>query len=543
LLGSSCEPRPCFNASNNQEDAPVNDPVFPAHIEASAALTPLYLNLVVSDAETAEALLEHEEGRPRGQFALTALKVGVLALRAARGTVDAAAVRGESERLLALLGERLEKHRELVDSIVGRTLANYFDPRSGQFSDRVARLVAEDGELAAVIQRKVTDASRGIDEILATHLGEHSPLLALLAPGEGNQLVSSIRASIDNTLKAQSDVVLAQFSLDNENGALRRLLGELTARHGDLQKALADQVEAVVDEFSLDNEDGALSRLVGQVQKAQQQITSEFSLDNQGSALSRLARLFNDHYETQRQQAQGFQDRVLQILERIDARRAEQARSTTHGRLFEEAVGEAVRRLVQPAGDVLECVSSTTGNIPRNKTGDFVITLSDDCAAPGARIVVEAKEDASYRLHTTLAEADVARTNRGAGICVFVHSKKTVPAGLEPLSRHGENLVVVWDADDEVTDVVLFAAVTCAKALSVRTGRRSRAEAASMQKIDAAIAAITKQIEGFDEIRTSAQTVNSAALRIDNRARIMAEQITRQTETLVEHVEALKSEA
>lgn len=61
-----------------------------------------------------------------------------------------------------------------------------------------------------------------------------------------------------------------------------------------------------------------------------------------------------------------------------------------------------------------------------------------------------------------------------------------------------------------------------------------------MQKIDAAIAAITKQVEGFDEIRTSAQTVNSAVLRIDNRARIMAEQITRQTETLVEQVGALK---
>jgi hypothetical protein len=521
----------------------MNEPVFPAHIEASAALTPLYLNLVVSDAETAEALLQHEEGRPRGQFALTALKVGVLALRAARGTVDATAVRGESERLLALLGERLEKHRELVDSIVGRTLANYFDPRSGQFSDRVARLVAEDGELANVIQRKVADASRGIDDVLAAHLGERSPLLALLAPGEGNQLVASIRASIDNTLKAQSDAVLAQFSLDNENGALRRLLGEMTARHGDLQKALAEKVEAVVDEFSLDNEEGALSRLVGQVQKAQQQITSEFSLDNQGSALSRLARIFNDHNETQRAQAQGFQDRVLRILERIDARRAEQARSTTHGRVFEEAVGEAVRQLVQPAGDVFEWVSNTTGNIPRCKTGDFVITLSDDCAAPGARIVVEAKEDASYRLHSTLVEADAARSNRGAAICVFVHSRKTVPPGIEVLSRHGQNLVVVWDADDEATDIVLLAALACARALSVRAGRRSSVEAASMQKIDTAIAAITKQVEGFDEIRTSAQTVNSAAQRIDNRARIMADQITRQTETLVEQVGALKSES
>jgi acetolactate synthase small subunit len=386
----------------------------------------------------------------------------------------------------------------------------------------------------------VVDASRGIDEVLAAHLGAGSPLLTLLAPGEGNQLVASIRASIDNTLKAQSDAVLAQFSLDNENGALRRLLGELTARHGDLQKALAEQVEAVVDEFSLDNEEGALSRLVDQVRKAQQQISSEFSLDNEGSGLSRLARLVNEHYETQRRQAQGFQDRVLQILERIDARRAEQARSTTHGHMFEEAVGEAIRRLVQPAGDVFEVVSNTAGNIARSKKGDFVVTLSDDSAAPGARIVVEAKEDASYRLNNTLDEAEAARSNRVAGICLFVHSKKTAPAELEPLARYGQTLVVVWDADDELTDIVLFAALTCAKALSVRAGRRSTAEAASMQKIDAAIATITKQIEGFDEIRTHATTVSNAVEKIDRRARIMAEQITRQSETLVEQLGALR---
>jgi len=521
----------------------MNDPVFPAHIESPTALTPLYLNLVVSDAETADALAEHAEGRPRSQFALTALKVGVLALRAARGSVDAAAVRGESERLLALLGERLEKHRELVDSIVGHTLANYFDPRSGQFSDRVARLVAEDGELATLIERKVADASRGIDEILAGHLGERSPLLALLAPGEGNQFVASIRASIDSTLKAQSETVLSQFSLDNEGGALRRLLGELTARHGDLQKDLASKVEAVVDEFSLDKEDSALSRLVGQVQKAQQQIASEFSLDNEGSALSRLARLVDQHNKTQRSEAQVFQEHVLTLLERMDARRTEQARSTAHGHVFEEAVGEAVRRFVQPAGDRVENVSDTTGIVPRSKKGDFVIALSDDCAAPGARIVIEAKEDASYRLARTLDEADEARNNRAAGICLFVHSKKTAPAGIPAFARHGHNLVVVWDAEDEVNDIVLQAALTCAKALSVRTARRSSVEDASMQRIDQAIAAITKQVEGFEEIRTSANTVCNAAEKIDRRARIMAEQITRHTETLVEQVGALKGAA
>jgi hypothetical protein len=364
-----------------------------------------------------------------------------------------------------------------------------------------------------------------------------------LHPGESNQLVASIRASVDNTLKAQSDAVLAQFSLDNEQGALRRLVGELTARHGDLQRALAERVETVVEEFSLDNEDGALARLVNHVQKTQQQIASEFSLDNHASGLSRLAKLVSQHSEAQREEAQAFQQRVLAILERIDVRREERARSTTHGRVFEDAVGAMLRRLAEPAGDLVETVSDTTGAIARNKKGDFLITLSEDCAAPGARIVVEAKEDASYRLAGTLDEADEACANRGAGLCLFVHSRKTAPATLEPFARHGHTLVVVWDADDERTDVVLRAALACAKALSVRAARRSSLEAASMQRMDEAIASITKQVEGFEEIRTSAATAGNAADRIEKRARIMGEQITRHAETLVTQVAALKTGA
>jgi hypothetical protein len=507
----------------------------------AAAGTPLYLNLVVGDADVIDALSEHPEGRARTQFAQTALKVGVLALRAARGTVDSAALRSESERLLALLGERLDKHRHLVDTELGRTLSAYFDPRSGQFSDRVQRLVADDGDLAAVIQRKFADMNRALDELLTSHLGERSPLLALLAPGEGNQLVASMRASLEQALRAQADAVLAQFSLDNEGGALRRLLAELSTTHGDLQKALADKVDSVVDEFSLDRKDSALSRLVEQVREAQQKISSEFSLDNHGSGLSRLTRLVAEHHDTQRDQSVKFQHQVLEILQRIDVRRAEQARSTTHGRVFEEAVGEAVRRIAQPAGDVFECTAATTGNIPRCKKGDFVVTLGADSAAAGACIVVEAKEDASYRLAPTLAEADEACRNRAAGLCVFVHSKKTAPADVPPFGRYGNTLVVVWDADDESSDVALMAALAAAKALCVAGARKSAVETASVQAIDAAIAAITKHIEGFEEIRASASHIGASAQKIDHRARIMAEQITRHTETLAEHVGAFRA--
>jgi hypothetical protein len=267
---------------------------------------------------------------------------------------------------------------------------------------------------------------------------------------------------------------------------------------------------------------------VKQVDKAQSRISSEFSLDNASSGLSRLSRLIQDAAKDQRDQAQGLQDKVLELLTRIDTRRQEQERSTTHGLVFEEAVGEALKGIMASSGDVVTNVGTTAGLIPRNKVGDFTVTLSDDCAAPGAVIVVEAKEDASYGLSDMLSEAQEACRNRGAGICLFVVSKARAPADLPTFERHGQTVVVVWDAKDPATDIVLKAGLSCAKALSVRAARRSATETASVQILDKAIGAIRKQMEGFDEIRTSATTVESAGKKIGSRAQIMQEQIIRQ---------------
>ena len=75
--------------------------------------------------------------------------------------------------------------------------------------------------------------------------------------------------------------MLREFSLDNKDGALARMIGELTNNHGQLTEALEKKIDAVVDEFSLDKEDSASSRLVRNVDRAQSTITREFSLDDE----------------------------------------------------------------------------------------------------------------------------------------------------------------------------------------------------------------------------------------------------------------------
>ena len=195
--------------------------------ESPGIVEPIYLHLSVTDPETIAALSEASEGRDRQELALTALKIGILSLKAARGTVDGAAIRQEGERLLGTLEERLVKHRELMDESLGGTLRSYFDPASGAFTERVQRLLRHDGELATVIGSQVDSARRTLDELLARHLGDESPLRTLLSPEEGNTFIAAVRGQVQQALEVQSEAIAHEFSLDLPDSALSRLVREL----------------------------------------------------------------------------------------------------------------------------------------------------------------------------------------------------------------------------------------------------------------------------------------------------------------------------
>jgi hypothetical protein len=158
--------------------------------------------------------------------------------------------------------------------------------------------------------------------------------------------------------------------------------------------------------------------------------------------------------------------------------------------------------------------------------------LGADSHARGARIVIETKEDASYTLKRALAELDEARKNRQAGVGLFIHSKRTAPTGLRPLRRYGNDIVIVWDSEEEASDVVLEAGLAIAKWICIHEKRESEKAEADAREIEAAIHAIDKQLEGFEEIRVKTTTIKNAADAIDGRARIMGEQIRKKLAVL-----------
>lgn len=501
----------------------------------------LPLELEVRDREMIRSLMEYAEGECRNQYALEALKIGMVALRHVGGQVSADLIQRESARLVADMQQTLDQHKQVIHRQIEDKLKEYFDPKSGRFSERVQRLVAHDGELAMMIRTLVDGENSLVSRTLVGHIGPSSPLMKQLDPQQSEGLLAVLRRTVDEQLAAQRDHVLAQFSLDNKNGALARLLSELTNKHGDLNKDLQAKIDEVIKEFSLNEENSALSRLVRNVDAAQRTITQEFSLDSERSCLSRMKRELTELLALAEKKNLAFQEEVKVSLAKIITVREEAERSTRHGIAFEDAVCEFLARETQPAGDMTIPTGHMVGLIKNCKVGDCVVELGPDSPAPGAKIVVEAKEEQGYSLAKAREEIETARKNRGADRGVFVFSKKTAPGAIQTFQPFGNDIFVVWDADDPTTDVYLKAGILTARALSYRTMRQSAEQQVDFEIIDKAILDIEKRAGNLEEVRKCAETIKSSSDKILDRVRIDREALEKQVGVLRERVTDLQA--
>jgi len=501
----------------------------------------LPLELTVTDAEVITELNAKQEGRERHEYALGALRLGVLALRQARGQIDAGTLRREGERLLGDVQLALSEHRTHLDRTLVGTLKDYFDPKDGRFNERVERLLKKDGELETLLSRKVTAADSEMCRTMGALVGKDSPLFKLLSPGESNEFLKSLHAAVSKELEFQRMQVLREFSLDHKEGALSRLARELTDKNGQLRTDLQTRIDALVKQFSFDDEQSALSRMSRTVATTNEAIARHLTLDDEKSALYRLRRELMELLVQHAKCNQDFQSEVRATLEAMQARREEAAASTRHGGDFEVAVFEVVQSESQRLRDVATAVGNSTGLIKNCKKGDAVVELGAESAAPGAKVVVEAKEDASYDLTTSLKEIETARQNREAESGLFVFSKKTAPAGLEPLARYGNDVIVVWDADDFASHTHLRLGLSVARALCTRKALERSSLDVDFTAIDAALLEIAKQVKELDEIRTWTETIRNNGQKIIDRLRISREKLEKQGEVLTERVADLKA--
>ena len=128
-----------------------------------------------------------------------------------------------------------------------------------------------------------------------------------------------------------------------------------------------------------------------------------------------------------------------------------------------------------------------------------------------------------------------------AGVGLFVHSRRTAPAGLETLARYGNDIVVVWDAEDETSDAHLKAGFMAATALAVRARMENAERTADFQAIAKSLTEIQRQVKYLDEIRTWSGTIKNSAEKVIDRVERMQKALEGELENLGQQVEQLKN--
>ncbi|HEY4014158.1 MAG TPA: hypothetical protein VGM06_12525 [Polyangiaceae bacterium] len=479
----------------------------------------LVLTLEVRDPEVLAELRRYTDAAERDRHALAALRVGFLALRAAAGQIDAASIREAGQNLIAEVRELLSTRATETTERISSALTQYLDPQSGLLPQRLQALVREDGELERMLRAHVGADDSILARSLATHLGEGSPIFKLLSPTDANGLRAQLGKTLEQALADQNQYILREFSLDHKGSALARLFAE----------------------FSLDDDKSALSRLSKMLASTSEQIGKNLTLDDEASALARLKR---ELLGTIDQIARGnveFHAQVREALARLDTRKKSDANTPRHGVTFEERLGALLSEEAQRLGDLHEATGDTTGVIKQCKKGDHVIELAADSAAAHARIVWEAKEKQGYSLRSALEEIDEARRNRRAQVGVFVFSRKTAPEGLELLQRYGSDVVVVWDADDPMSDLTMRAAYSLARALVVREHRTDQESQEAIAEIELAARGVERQMGFLSEVRRWAETVKGHGEKIVDRTGRMMEELKQDVARLDAQVAQMRS--
>lgn len=501
----------------------------------------LHLDLWLHDPDLVQPLLEYPDGRERDEFIRRALRIGLLALHQAQARIDTDCVRREGEHFISQLGNYLSTFQDRIGNELTTTLKNYLDPQDGRFVERVERLVRDGGDLESVMRTQTEVAKSTLQKSLDTYLGVDSPIARLLTPNESNALLAALHETVNSLVANHLSQVLHEFSLDNREGVLVRLIEEINTRNGRLSGDLQSTVQTMTQEFSLDKADSALNKLIQRMENTQQQVKAEFTLDNKDSALSRvraeLAEITNAH----RADSSNFQQQVLTALAAMQARKEERRNGVQHGKDFEGAAYALIETACLNAGDIVDFVGHRTGQIRNAKVGDAVITLGPDAAAAGIRIVCEMKEDSSYRLPKVIEELGQARENRHAQVGLFIWSRRTAPSGLMPLARYGTDVVVLWDAEDETTDVYLQAGLMVAKAIAMSARRPNVEIETDFVALDKAILEVQRQAGYLGDIETYSGTIKSGADKILDRVAMMRKALDRQVEILKEQVTQLRS--
>lgn len=519
-------------------------------VQAAFAGTTVTAHVVDRRGDTVGAFDALSESQ-RVSLATDAWTVGLRALINAYRHAEEARLVDVGQALVGELDQNLRGYAERQQTAFVHALEQYFNPRDGKVAMRIDAFVRDGGELARTMEKFLAPEHGALAKTLAHEVGASSVLLRRLSPTDSEGVVAVMEAKLREVLADNHEVFTRALDPLAEDGAVARFLKSLRA---DLEKADTDrtkQLTLATKALDANDENSLLSRLVRESQSARATFLRAMNADEAGSPLAllktSLSGMLEKHAKAQAEAMTAFEERqrkldqdIREAVTRLEERRRGDAKSPRGGHTYEDAVLRFIQHVVQGAPIAVDNTGGSVGARSGCKVGDQVLRFTSESAYAGASLVVEAKRDASYTVTKALTELDVARSNRCSQVGLFVMATRHAPAGFPTLTRHGNDILVMWDDEDEATDPYLHAAMILALGLTTRQRRPD--EEGNVKALADVEHRIQQELARHDKMRKMADAIQKNAEELGTELRKGSDKMNRLLRGAKETLKALNVE-
>ena len=341
-----------------------------------------------------------------------------------------------------------------------------------------------------------------------------------------NGFKGDLKGQLEEFFKAGSGAIPQSLdSFFGANGKMPALLNQYFSQdNGRLFTLIQEQVgpnSQFAKSLDPNNKESVLSKLEQLVQSHLQtkttEIINQFSLDIDNSALSRLQRSLLEKVQDIQTSNVAFFAELKQELGIKTGKSLEAEKGTEKGREFETVLYDKVADAARRMGDLSENVRSKVGSLKNRKVGDYVITLGETSAAPGANIVMEVKMEENFKFSAAIDELKVAKENRNADYGIFIFAKGYEPAEVGDFLKLGNDFYVTVDKEliDSDEPLLFFeAAYKILRVLMIASKRKADAEEIDLEAVKREIEQLLKLTSKLGEIKTKVTTIknNSEAI-------------------------------
>jgi len=355
-----------------------------------------------------------------------------------------------------------------------------------------------------------------------------------------NEVDRKIREYADEFKKALNDELRGYF--EKEKGTLPTTLQSFLGDKGLLGDSLKNYFDDKTGKVKLflaaelgpgsefsksldpNNKASVIARIEAAVSKQLTDVTQglidQFSLDKTESGMSRIKKLFDVSIGEIKSTNETFFNELREHLNIQKAVAIEAEKGTQKGRDFETVLYDYVANLGRQMQDETENVRAIPGE-GRSKVGDYIITLGNTTAAPGKRIVVEAKKEQDYRMRDALDEIKQAKENRKADCGIFVFTKGYAPPEMGNFKLDGYDFFCTVDEDELAKGkslLFLDAAYQIARINIITRFKKELIGEIDLALIKTKIEGLLVQTQLMSDLITKSQTIQRSGKAIEETA-------------------------